>query len=57
MDKTVTFKNGKTIQIHQDLANILLTRITNGCSQFQCYEDADGDCDLVINISEIVCID
>ena len=57
MDKTVTFKNGKTIQIHQDLANILLTRITNGCYQFQCYEDIDGDCDLVINISEIVCIE
>ena len=57
MDKTVTFKNGKTIEIHQDIANILLTSITNGCSQFQCYEDDDKNCDLLINISEIVCIE
>jgi hypothetical protein len=58
MSKTITFKNGKTILITQEVANILHNKITGGCSAFQCfYDDIEGKSDRIINIGEIVCIE
>ena len=58
MSKTITFKNGKTILVTQEVANILYNRITDGCSTFQCFwDDEEGRCDRIINVSEIVCIE
>ena len=58
MSKTITFKNGKTILITQEVANILHNRITDGCSTFQCfYDDIEGKSDRIINIGEIVCVE
>ena len=57
MSKTITFKNGKTILVTQDVANILHKRIVEGCNNFQCFEDENKNSDRIINISEIVCIE
>ena len=56
MSKTVNFKNGKTILISQDTANILHNRITEGCKTFQCFWDDGIGSDMIINIGEIVYI-
>ncbi len=58
MDKTITFKNGKTIKVKREVANILHNRITDGCNTFQCFwDDAENKSDTIINVSEIVCIE
>mgnify|MGYP000388363379 len=57
MSKTITFKNGKTMLVTQDVANILHKRIVEGCNNFQCFEDENKNSDRIINISEIVCIE
>mgnify|MGYP001354490377 CR=1 FL=1 len=57
MSKTITFKNGKTMLVKQDVANILHERIVEGCNKFICFEDENKNSYRIINISEIVCIE
>lgn len=58
MDKTITFKNGKTTKITQEVADILYDRIIDGCSTFQCFwDDTENKSHIIINVSEIVCIE
>ena len=37
MEYTITFKNGKTLKINNEVANILYKRIIDECKEFQCF--------------------
>lgn len=57
MSKTITFKNGTTLVVSQELADKLHNRIVNGAEVFQCFwDDAEGKSICVVNLSEVVCI-
>tara|TARA_R110000764_G_scaffold230040_1_gene321119 strand:+ start:258 stop:434 length:177 start_codon:yes stop_codon:yes gene_type:complete len=56
-NKTITFKNKKTMLVKQEVANILHKRILGGCNTFQCFEDENLNSYQIINVSEIVCIE
>jgi hypothetical protein len=57
IEYTITFKNEKTLKISNDVATILHKRIVDGCNDFQCFTDNVKETILIINISEIVCIE
>ena len=57
IEYTITFKNEKTLKISNDVATILYKRIVDGCNDFQCFTDNVKEIILIINISEIVCIE
>jgi len=53
--KTITFKNGETMQIKNAEANTLRDNIINGCNNFQCFSDGD-ELAFMINLSEVAFI-
>jgi hypothetical protein len=54
MESRITFKNGKTLALPKEVANILYNRITVGCSDFQCFwDDQNSECTYIISVSEI----
>ena len=54
MESRITFKNGKTLIVPKEIANILYNRITEGCKDFQCFwDDKYSECTYIINVSEI----
>ena len=57
MEHTITFKNGKTLKISNEVANILYNRIVGGCKEFQCFTGDVKESVLIINVSEVVCIE
>ncbi|NRT13652.1 hypothetical protein [Flavobacterium sp. 14A] len=54
---TIHFKNGTTLKVLQETAEILKKNITKGCSDFQIFSDQDGKVFLFIKLSEIVFIE
>lgn len=57
MEHTITFKNGKILKISNEVANILYERILDECKEFQCFTGDVKDSVLIINVSDIVCIE
>lgn len=57
MHRTIFFKNGSSLSITQEVADILYKRITVGCGQFQCFWDGEnGRSELIVNLEEITYI-
>ena len=52
----VHFKNGKTLKISQQIAEIINTRILQGYNKYQTFSDRSGKLVLVVNLEEIVYI-
>ena len=53
----IHFKNGKTLQISQEIAEIINTRILQGCNKYQTFSDTSGKLVLIVNLEEVVYID
>lgn len=54
---TIHFKNGTKKEIFKETAEILKSRITEGCTKFQIFSDQNDKVFLFINVEEIVLID
>lgn len=54
---TIHFKNGKTLDVSQEIAEIINTRILQGCNKYQTFSGKSGKLILVVNLEEIVYID
>ena len=52
----IHFKNGKTLEISQEIAEIINTRILQGCNSYQTFSNASGKLVLIVNLEEIVYI-
>ena len=37
--RTIYFKNGTTVEITQEVANIIRDRTLSGCGKFQCFSN------------------
>ena len=55
--RTIHFKNGLEKEITQEIADYLKTRITNGCKNWQSFDDDDNHVFLIINLDNIEYID
>ena len=53
----IHFKNGKTLEISQEIAELINTRILQGYNKYQTFSDKSGKLVLVVNLEEIVYID
>ena len=53
----IHFKNGTKYEIDQIAFNIICNNLAAGCDSFQLFTDDSNEFSLVINLSEIVCID
>lgn len=51
--RTIHFKSGNEILVNQDIVNIIRDRIIEGSKQFQTFSNDNGDCFLIINVTEI----
>ena len=54
---TIHFKNGKTLDVSQEIAELINTRILQGYNKYQTFSDKSGKLILVVNLEEIVYID
>lgn len=54
--KTIVFKNNRTLDVSQDLVNMLIEKIDNGATNFITFKNKEGKVETTININEIVCI-
>jgi uncharacterized protein YlzI (FlbEa/FlbD family) len=55
--KTITFNNGKTLKVSQEVANIIKDRIISGGKNFQCFSQESDNVSIIINVSEICFLD
>jgi|TARA_R110000744_G_scaffold373646_1_gene485938 hypothetical protein len=54
--KTITFTNGKTMEIKDGDANTLRDNILKGAGKFQCFSD-ENELMFMINLEEVTCIE
>lgn len=52
----IKFKNGDTIDVSQDVANLIGKRMMEGAKPFQVFFDENNKTFLIINLGEIVYI-
>lgn len=52
----IIFKNGLKQEISSDIAKTLRDRFVEGCLDFQCFNDKDGNLLAIFNVKEILCI-
>ena len=53
---TIHFKNGKTLEISQEIAEIINTRILQGCNKYQTFSDKFKKLVMIVNLEEIIYI-
>ena len=54
MTKKILFKNGKTLEVSQEVIDILKNKILSGSPKFQCVSDQNDKTLFIINVEEIV---
>lgn len=52
----IVFKNGKEIEIHQQVAEIINQKIMEGAKQWQTFSNEKGEVFLMVNLNEVAYI-
>ena len=55
--KIITFKNGKEMNVTQEVVNVLRDQVMKGGADLQVFLHDEINVDLLIKVSEIVCIE
>ena len=55
--KIITFKNGKEMNVTQEVVNVLRDQVMKGGGDLQVFLHDEINVDLLIKVSEIVCIE
>ena len=56
-DKIITFTNGKEMNVTQEVVNVLRDQVMKGGADLQVFLHDEINVDLLIKVSEIVCIE
>ena len=51
--RTIYFKNGTTVEITQEVANIIRDRTLSGCGKFQCFSNEKDDVYFIVNLEDV----